>query len=70
MQITFDDVTSIPQLRELLDADGAGQANVHVIVPLNDNRQVELELKGDYALSNTTVNAIRQLRGVSGLRDV
>ena len=69
-KITFDDVGSIPQLKELLVADGSGQANVHFIVPLNDNEMAELEIKSDYALSNATVNAIRNLDGVVGLKDV
>jgi len=65
-KITFDDVGAMPQLKELLVADGTGQANVHVIVPLNDNECAELEIKGDYALSNATVNAVRNLNGVIG----
>jgi len=69
-KITFDNVTAMPQLKDLLAQDGAGQANVHVIVPLNDNDMAELEIKGDYALSNATVNAIRNLNGVIGLKDV
>ncbi len=69
-KITFNTVQSIPQLKELLKEDGAGQANIHVIVPLNNTEMAELEIKGDYALTNDTVHAIRQLSGVSGLMDV
>ena len=69
-QITLRDVESLPQLRDLLANDGAGQANIHLMVPLNDNEMVEIGLKGDFALSPATITAIQSLSSVESLRDV
>jgi hypothetical protein len=69
--ITLNDTQSLPQLKDLLNAEGAGgNATIHLILPLNDNENIEMELKGTHKLNASTVNAIRQLSGVQGLRDV
>jgi DNA polymerase-3 subunit alpha len=69
--ITLNDTQSLPQLKDLLNAEGAGgNATIHLILPLNDNENIEMELKGTHKLNTSTVNAIRQLGSVESLRDV
>jgi len=68
--ITMTNVSGIAQLKDLLDHDGAGLATIHLTVPMNDKRHAEIRLPKEYALTPETVNAIQQLSGVNGLRDV
>lgn len=69
--ITLDNTQSLSLLKELLDAEEkGGNATIHLILPLNDNENIEIGLKGTHKLNASTVNAIRQLSGVQGLRDI
>ena len=68
--ITMTDTSAIQQMKDLLDHDGAGTASIRLVVPMNDNRLVEIKLPSDYALKTETVNAIQQLKGVESLRDI
>ncbi len=68
--ISLTDSDAIPQMRDLLEHDGAGTATIHLIVPINDNRFVEMKLPREYALKPETVSAIQQLNGVESLQDV
>jgi DNA polymerase-3 subunit alpha len=69
-KITFSSTDTLPQLKELLAADGTGQSNVHIILPYSDSEMVEMEIKGDYALTPDTIHAIQELDNVTQLKDV
>lgn len=68
--ITLTDTAHMPQIKEILDHDGAGLALVTFTVPLNETQRVDIKIPGQFKLSPETMMAIQNLRGIQSVMDV
>ncbi|MBF0374161.1 MAG: DNA polymerase III subunit alpha, partial [Alphaproteobacteria bacterium] len=69
LRVVIDSEAAIPPLRDLLGREAKGRGRI-VVVPRWPGREVEIALKGAYALSPATIGALRTVPGVVEVAEV
>ncbi|MBF0334543.1 MAG: DNA polymerase III subunit alpha [Alphaproteobacteria bacterium] len=69
LRVVIDSEAAIPPLRDLLGREARGRGRI-VLVPRWPGREVEIALKGAYALSPATIGALRTVPGVVEVAEV
>ena len=69
LEISLSDVSAVTPLRQILSKDRNGKNKIY-IKPDNDNWDIRIELAGGYALFGDVLSQIRNLPGISMVKEI
>lgn len=69
LEISLNDTSAVPKLKEILGKDRNGKNKIY-IKPDNDNWDIRIELSGGFALQGDVLNQIRGLAGVTTVKEI
>ena len=69
LEISLNDTSAVPKLKEILGKDRNGKNNIY-INPDNDNWDIRIELSGGFALQGDVLSQIRGLAGVTTVKEI
>lgn len=69
LEISLNDTSAVPKLKEILGKDRNGKNKIY-IKPDNDNWDIRIELSGGFALQGDVLSQIRGLAGVTTVKEI
>ncbi len=69
LEISLNDTSAVPKLKEILGKDRNGKNTIY-IKPDNDNWDIRIELSGGFALQGDVLSQIRGLAGVTTVKEI
>ncbi len=69
IKVYFADVSPVAEVKTLLSKEARGKGRV-ILVPQTEQGEVEMLLKGSYALSPSLLSGLRAVQGVRELREI
>ncbi len=69
LEISLNDTSAVPKLKEILGKDRNGKNHIY-IKPDNDNWDIRIELSGGFALQGDVLSQIRGLAGVTTVKEI